>query len=60
MKLFYKRDYELALKVMGAMAEEIVMLRSANEILEKGQNDLAKANIELQKENIRLQKALEK
>ena len=37
----YKKDYEMACKVMGAMAEEIVRLRQQNE-------KLAAANVELQ------------
>ena len=45
-KLFhnYKRGYEMCVKVMGAMAEEIVNLR-------KDKETLAGANVELQKEN---------
>lgn len=39
----YKKQYELAVKVMGAMAEEIVNLRQQNE-------KLAASNVELQKE----------
>ena len=46
MKLFYNysRDYEMALQVMGAMAEEIVQLRQKND-------KLAAANVDLQQEN---------
>ena len=43
----YKRDYEMCVKVMGAMAEEIVNLR-------KDKETLAGANVELQKENDKL------
>lgn len=45
-KLFhnYRREYEMCVKVMGAMAEEIVNLR-------KDKETLAGANVELQKEN---------
>ena len=45
MKLFkrYKSEFEMACKVMGAMAEEIVQLRQKNE-------KLAAANVDLQKE----------
>ena len=48
-KLFhnYKREYEMSVAVMGAMAEEIVNLRKDNETL-------ACANVELQKENDKL------
>ena len=44
-KLFhnYRREYEMCVKVMGAMAEEIVNLRQQNE-------KLAASNVELQKE----------
>ena len=48
-KLFhnYTREYEMCVKVMGAMAEEIVNLREDKETL-------AGANVELQKENDKL------
>ena len=48
-KLFhnYTREYEMCVKVMGAMAEEIVNLR-------KDKETLAGANVELQKENDKL------
>lgn len=44
-KLFhnYRREYEMSVAVMGAMAEEIVNLR-------KDKETLAGANVELQKE----------
>lgn len=49
MKLFhsYKKQYELAVKVMGAMAEEIIKLREEND-------KLANANVSLQVENGKL------
>lgn len=31
----YKRDYEMAVKVMGAMAEEIIKLREENDGLKQ-------------------------
>ena len=52
-KLFhnYKRDYEMALQVMGAMVDEIIRLREQNENLLKEKHSLATGNIELQKDN---------
>lgn len=52
-KLFhsYKKDYEMAVKVLGAMAEEIVRLRQENENLRIGNVDLQKDNQHLTEES---------
>ena len=47
----YKKDYEMAVRVMGAMAEEIVRLRQENENLRLGNVDLQKDNEYLTEEN---------